>query len=720
MMDKQKQNCILPILNITMIIFILFIIFDSQKYTSLLCHDYFYPFNEYIQGRVFSKTFCIILNNILPNMLNINPNDFRSGFSIGCCFLCFLSLIITVLFSLSFFISNHKISDILHKKEWLLILPISYIFINFPLNAINTYYRNYFKMEDLAYTSDYFIVYIFFFSFIILLQRIMFHEYNPKSYVSKTFCVLLSFLLGMHNELFSITALFFLLIFSTIIFCLDKKLLLNRNLLLLIIPFLFGMCTYYIFTNNFEIIIHHYGTSLSTTIQNGIISAKAFISQFYITMFKQKAIFYYVYFGLILLLCLKRDKQANYTIYFSLSILIGYLLSNFSTIFVVGIYQNENYFMFQRDHFEIIYTNIIEFCILILLGKLYEVTKIKTMFIFVIFTFLIFLTIAFSIQYKKIQQLKFNIKTVVYNIDKYNLVYSTLGESSILPADFILPDHTGIGIFHLENNFYYKNEENLRSRKCINSKYFNKDYFGYKDYFNNIYDTEFIGTIFKDNKTAKNEVEKRLELFDDKLETIEHLKKTNINFTNMHSKYKNKKITLDAIQEIEIKKGPSPILDKARAYIFYKNEEYDTSITLYEQYLKTNTNDIDSLLNLARMYYKTGKYKMSEEKYIKLLEIDKENLIFLFELLEIYFYKTNDYDEALAICNKMLNVIDNMPALYINKAIVYSKMGNTKEAENQIEIANKLNPVFTKTKLNELEVTELSNLKNAELIIPIY
>lgn len=723
-MEKQKRNIIhnyiFPILNIVMVATIFLIILDSQKYTSLLCHDYFYPFNQYIQGRIFSKTFCIIFNNILPNVLNINPNDFRSGFSFGCLLLSSFSLIITIIFSLSFFVSDSKISDVLHKKEWLLILPISYIFINFPLNDINTYYRNYFKMEDLAYTSEYFIVYMFFFSFVIVFYRIMIHKYIPKSLISKIFFVLVSFLLGMHNELFSITTLLFILIFSIIIFCSDKKLLLNRNLLLLIVPFLLGMSIYYIFTNNFLIIVHHYGSYLSDTIQNGLINAKTFVMQFYITMFKQKAIFYCIFCTFIFLLFLKRNKQINYIIYFSLSILFAYLLANFSTIFASGIYQNETNFMFQRDHFEVIYINIIEFCILLLLGKFYLITKLKKILLLFICTFFIFITIMFFKQYEKVQYLKFKIKTIVYNVDKFNLVYSTLGESSVLPEAFILPGHTGIGIFHMENNYYYKNEEKIKNKKCVNSKYFNQDYFGYKDYFNNIYNTEFIGTIFKDNNTAKNEIEKRLELFDDKIETVNDLKRTNIKFANMQNKYKNKRITLNDIQQIEREKGSSPILDKARAYILYKNEDYDKSIQLYEKYLIINANDIDALLNLARMYNKTEKYKKAEEKYLKLLEIDKENLIFLFELLEIYVYKTNNYNASLEICNKMIDIDDNMPALYINKAIVYSKMGNIKETENQINIADKLNSVFTKSRLEEQNITELADLKNAKLVFPVY
>lgn len=61
------------------------------------------------------------------------------------------------------------------------------------------------------------------------------------------------------------------------------------------------------------------------------------------------------------------------------------------------------------------------------------------------------------------------------------------------------------------------------------------------------------------------------------------------------------------------------------------------------------------------------------------------------ELLEIYLYNLNDYDESLKICNKMIYIIDNMPALYINKVIIYSIFGNEKEAENQLSIVNKLN-----------------------------
>ncbi|MGM9993358.1 MAG: tetratricopeptide repeat protein [Candidatus Avigastranaerophilus sp.] len=72
----------------------------------------------------------------------------------------------------------------------------------------------------------------------------------------------------------------------------------------------------------------------------------------------------------------------------------------------------------------------------------------------------------------------------------------------------------------------------------------------------------------------------------------------------MYKKYKGLKLTLQDIDVMEAKHGKLPVLDKARAFIFFNDGNYDGAMKLYKKYLISYPDDIDSLLHIGCIYEK--------------------------------------------------------------------------------------------------------------------
>jgi len=65
----------------------------------------------------------------------------------------------------------------------------------------------------------------------------------------------------------------------------------------------------------------------------------------------------------------------------------------------------------------------------------------------------------------------------------------------------------------------------------------------------------------------------------------------------------------------------------AKAAEFFKNEEIDRAMVLYECIVEADSKNIDALLGCGKIWQKKGDLKNALNNYYKVLEVDSENTI---------------------------------------------------------------------------------------------
>lgn len=673
-------------LNIIIIAIILFILFLMNKYSVVMLHGYIYPWMD-LGWRIPSQIFESTLNNILPLFFKSNPNDFRSGFALGSVILSGLYIVICYLFAKGFFLHFSKesndiiVKSILLKKEFLLIFPLSFLTVSviFTKTPFSLIYR----FNDLATSVEYFFGLIFYFLFLMKFYEILFLQNKLNGRINTLFYILISFILGNYNELFNLSVLFFLFSIFLFISIFERRLLKNKEILFLIIPFFIGLVFYYLVFDNYTNSLNHYGITSLDYISYIKENFSRISHIFWNVMFRAK----YVWFFLIIILSFLgyklRVNDFKNTLFFIVSIVFGYILTNFLSSFRAGI--NASYeFMFERTFWQDCYINILEWVILILIGCLFSKEKIRKYIIIFLIAVMVFLSDCFIKQFQLRNEYLYSLKKTLYTIDKYSLVYTALGESVILPEKFLLYPFRDYTMMNTMKN-EYNPEDRLNKDRYINAQYLH-----YHRYFNRVYETKLIGVIFKDDEFAHSELEKRLILFDDSIENDNQMGLNKLNFDTMSKKYKGRNLSIKELEEMKVKQGASDIIDKAMAFVYFNEGDYEKSLKLYLQYLSQSPNDIDALLHIAEIYKITGKFEKSESMYKKLLEIDNNNLLFNYNLMCLYFNEMHNYDKAIEICKKMIKNTPELHLLYVDMAILYSIKGDDSKKDEYYKKALEL------------------------------
>ena len=711
MVKKLLENKVL-IINIIVSLIVLFLIILSQKHTCLIRHGYTYPwFNIDNCGRFPSFCYEYLFNNFLPSLLNVHPSDFRSGGGIGCLILSSLYFIICVLFANAFFINSEDKKNIFKRKEFGLIIILSFLLLSLPLGYLDGDYKNYFRLDDLATHAEYFFNYIPLFIYLYFFFYCVKNKGNIKLKKIHLFILIIfSFMTGAYGEITNLTAFFSSVIMLVFLFFFDKERLSNKNILYPLTPLFLGMIHYYVICNNFiDTGLRQHNLNFFAMLIETWESIEIFLIRFYFVTIKSKIVYWVIICLLSFEIFKKNDKTNNICVLFVLSCIFGYIVTNLLTVF----WGSSAYgcFMFERDFHDFIQVNLLEWSIFVLLGLIYSFKErrnaVKIIFLLSIFIFGLILCITYS----KINDEKNVIKKASYNINKYCLMYSTLGETAILPKEYL-------EIFDVFPFISFENgvKKDIAS---IKNKYIGAKFFLHRRYYLGVYKQNLKGVIFVDDGVAEKELDKRLELLDETKEDMNLPKGKYISFNNLYKKYKGKKFTSDELLKIEERKGTSPILTKAIAYAYYQEKEYDKSIELYKEYLKEAPNDFDANLNIGDMYTEKQEYEIALEYLNRLISIDFENLMFLYKILNIYTYGQKNKQKAIELCNKMISIDEKIYASFLNKALIYYYFGDKENAEKVLIESKKVDEELSKIWLKILKEEEDIFLKQ-KLLVPSF
>lgn len=720
---KLINKKLIIFLNIIIFCILFYIAFSFQKYFYYVYHDYFIP---YIVkgigpdfGRVPASFLYRLTKIILPDILSIHSQEFTTSIEAIIKAISFMA--ICIVFSLGFFINAKEKSKIFNFEN-LIIMPLSFFLLATPILYSHCHNMYFGQMEQSVVFFEYFFCFLFYFSFFILLIYINLSKTNT---FMQSVIVFTSFFLGFWVELFNVSALFSIIIFVILLYLYNKNLLKNKNLLFFIVPFIIGMILFYKYSG------YSTGTRLVSYSYNWghfFYNIKSYFFdfvQYYIKYIFINNIWFYAIILTLTYFVWKRkdynDKIISLVLITCFSILTGYLIMNLSLI----IYREQptidySGFMFQREMYQILYHNVLEFIITILLGILYfeyydQRKKILTLLVLVMIT-----VISIYIPNRNIiKEETMKTKEVIYDIEKRVMVFGIFGEITLLPASHLKqPKIFSREIFMFDDKYRFEREVsdyNIdKYYTLMKNRFFDKFYLLHHYYFEHEYKRPFFGVRFVDDNIANEELEKRLNLLNFPKETKEDIIKRNISFKPFR-KYRNYNLTIQNINSFKVNEENKDIILKATAYAYYKDKDLDNALKLYSQYLKKYPKDIDALINCARIYQEQNKIKEAEKIYLKLHDIDKLNISFLYELMQLYYYN-KDYQKALDTCDKMIEIQNNMYSLYYNKTVIYFALGNKEEANKIFEFITEQDINMMRNFLVINDVSSIEELNRKETI----
>lgn len=135
-----------------------------------------------------------------------------------------------------------------------------------------------------------------------------------------------------------------------------------------------------------------------------------------------------------------------------------------------------------------------------------------------------------------------------------------------------------------------------------------------------------------------------------------------------------------------------------------------TAIKLYKQVFVLDTNHINSVYKIARNYIENRKFEESEPFVNKGLSVDSTSARFLTLHALKQFYK-NDYHDAIAIYNRLIDIDESNIQIHENLASCYSYTYQFEKALSQLEIL--LKEFDDKTPKWHVEIAKLySSLKD--------
>ena len=118
---------------------------------------------------------------------------------------------------------------------------------------------------------------------------------------------------------------------------------------------------------------------------------------------------------------------------------------------------------------------------------------------------------------------------------------------------------------------------------------------------------------------------------------------------------------------------------RQKGYEAKENGNYDTAIVYYGKILNLYPENYDARLALARLYYKTEKYKKAEDLFLKIYRNDSTDVEALTGLGNVYLM-TDKLDKSIMMYQKAISFLpDNVP-LYLNLAKAYSWEGKLQKA----------------------------------------
>ncbi|MBT3321402.1 MAG: tetratricopeptide repeat protein [Anaerolineae bacterium] len=92
------------------------------------------------------------------------------------------------------------------------------------------------------------------------------------------------------------------------------------------------------------------------------------------------------------------------------------------------------------------------------------------------------------------------------------------------------------------------------------------------------------------------------------------------------------------------------------AHLYYDSGEYEKAIPEFIEVIEANPDNLEDYISLGYCYYQLGEYEEAAARYELLLERAPEYPIALFGLGSIYYYKLSEYEKALSLLQKYLEI----------------------------------------------------------------
>lgn len=671
---------ITALLNI-LVIFALFCVFFVYNQSLFIYgHDRFHAYFSDISSFAFPSVRypALIINafyhKILPALFGMHPQDFMDNY-IVCSVVTICILAIVTVFAQGFFVSYAKQEKFLFKKENIILLPCCFFIF------AQQRYDLFCNFKDSAVFLEYHGAYIFFFLFFGLIFQIILSDRQ----ISKLQIILYSFmgfLLGIWSEFINIPAFLSLLIIIVINRVLYyQNILKNKNLLYMVLSFFLGFAIFYCHSGSFGInsfgtlgdynVFHH----LQENVAQIIPFTKAFIKAMLLEYYGIWVAFLFCFICLMIYLIKNPDKYGEKLVLLCISLLAGFYIAGYGTIIFLS---SRDIYLFNLYGFPLIGYHITVFVTLIILGYLYN--KIKNRF----FAFALIISLLIPVYFIAkffipfyTEKLEYNTKTKVdiHNTEKTFIIYSIFGEAAIFPEG------------------YSHNECLLPIRLPYNNKIYGKiDDFQDIAMLKKIYKHPIIGYQIYPEAIANENMQKRIIYLGEI--TPEYNKFGQIQYKDI-KEYDKINLSMQDIIDLENKYGKDAILDKAKAYIYFKRKDYVKAFNLYSEYSKQNPEDYESLLNMAEIYKIQKDYDNAEKIYLDLYKRDNENLYVVYNLSLIYTLK-NIFDKKYNYFSSYsyeLYEEGDLSDIQFIKAMTYKKLGNSEKAE---EIISKLEENYKK------------------------
>ena len=676
-------------------IFLLCFLYNNSQY--IHGHDFFWPYyidlktmNSPADPRIIPMIIDNLYNDFFPKLLNMHLVDFRTNF-IVCSLPSILYMIICALFSMGFYIFSKK-TNYIGRKENILIMLLSFLILSSPMiiklsdyssEPINIYLLNkvFCGSIDSSVYLEHCAGYLFYIPFFIVLFKIIMQDKNFNKFEFFLF-PFIALILGLWSEFINLP-IFFSILLIILILILSTNLrykLKNPSLILLFTSFIAGFFFFYYFGHfnlntigsigSYDIIGRLHENINNISVFNKSFAEYMFYKPKYLWILISISIFIIFVVPIKFFDSISVDNKYNkfQIILLSLSPIAGFLFANYMSIFIQNYREGNDPYIFQMPYFHIMEFHILYFVLLILLGIIYFSSNIKVKSVinaYIIFSIL-FMSVYFLPMYFEIIKYKYNYRNEMYRLEKAFITYSIFGESPVISSKIF------------ENNDFRIDNRDI-------NKYIQNFSMGINVYLKNHYKHNYNGIVTAEDETyVNNELQKRLKYIDikDKYDIFRQVK-----FGTL-KKLDNINLSLKDIDSFETKYGKDDVLLKAKAYLYFKEKDYEKALDLYLQYLQNKPDDFDALINLGAIYKEQGKYDSAVDMYSKLLNLDSNNIFFMFETADCY-YKKGDYNKALDYIFKIHNIIPDNNNINFDIALIYKQLKEKDKAEQFIKLTDK-------------------------------
>jgi len=132
-----------------------------------------------------------------------------------------------------------------------------------------------------------------------------------------------------------------------------------------------------------------------------------------------------------------------------------------------------------------------------------------------------------------------------------------------------------------------------------------------------------------------------------------------------------------------------PVLKKG--YTLYSKGKYKEALTVYDQFIIKNKDNVNGYLLRAELYLKINQLDKSMKDYIKILTLDKKN-VYAFHQIGIIYHNKKNYKKAIEYFEQNIAHDPHSFLGYYNMACAYSLLKNKEKSlwayEHAVNIYN--------------------------------